>query len=114
MQFLQVLKIIACVATIITGIPSLIKPDWAYSFIGLEAPGVRGVSEMRAIFGGLLIGIGVAPLLLRTPESYKVVGITYLAIAIARAFSIVFDRSFAQSNIISLVVEIVFGVVLML
>lgn len=114
MQFLQILKVIACVATIMTGIPSLINPSWAYGFIGLEAPGARGVSEMRAIFGGLLIGMGVAPLLLRTPESYKVIGIAYLAIAIARAISILFDRSFAQSNIVSLVVEIVFGVILVL
>ena len=41
-------------------------------------------------------------------------GIGYLAIAVTRAFSIVFDQSFAQSNLISLVIEIVFGVILVI
>jgi intracellular septation protein A len=38
----------------------------------------------------------------------------YLAIAVARAASIVIDKSVEQSNIISLVVEIVFGAILVL
>jgi hypothetical protein len=41
-------------------------------------------------------------------------GIAYLAIAAARAFSIVFDKSFAQSNWISLGIEIVLGVILVI
>ena len=39
-------------------------------------------------------------------------GIGYLAIAAVRAFSIIFDRSTARSNIISLVIEIVLGLIL--
>jgi hypothetical protein len=41
-------------------------------------------------------------------------GISYLAIAAARAFSIVFDKSTAQSNLISLVIEVVLGGILVL
>jgi hypothetical protein len=41
-------------------------------------------------------------------------GIGYLAIAAARTFSIVLDKSYAQSNIISLVIEIVFGIILVI
>jgi hypothetical protein len=33
---------------------------------------------------------------------------------VARTFSIVFDKSYAQSNIISLVIEIVLGAILVL
>jgi hypothetical protein len=39
-------------------------------------------------------------------------GISYLGIAVARAFSIILDKSTAQSNLISLVIEVVFGVIL--
>jgi uncharacterized membrane protein len=74
---------------------------------------VRGVSEIRAIFGGLFIGLGLAPLFLGTP-AFQMLGIGYLAIAVARTFSIVFDKSYAQSNLISLVTEIILGVILVL
>jgi hypothetical protein len=107
------MKIIAAAGTIVTGLLALIKPEATYGFIGLNANGVRGVSEIRSIFGGLFIGLGAAPLFLGE-TAYLMLGIGYLAIAAARAFSIVFDKSYAQSNIISLVVEIVFGAFLVI
>ena len=113
MNILSVLKIIAALATAATGLLALVKPDATYGFIGLTASGVRGVSEIRAVFGGLFIALGLAPLFLG-PTAYRMLGIGYLAIAVARTFSIFFDRSFAQSNLISLAIEIVFGIILVI
>jgi len=92
---------------------ALVKPDAVYGFTGLTATGVRGISEIRSIFGGLFIGLGVAPLFLGG-STYRMLGIAYLAIALARIFSMVFDKSYDNSNIISLAIEIVFGIVLVL
>ena len=113
MDIWLILRIIAAVLTIATGLLAFIKPAAAYGFIGLNANGVRGVSEIRAIFGGLFIALGVSPLLLGS-IAYQMLGIGYLGIALARLFSIVFDKSYAQSNLISLVVEIVLGVILVI
>ena len=113
MNLLMVLKIIAALSTAATGLLALIKPDATYGFIGLNANGVRGVSEIRSIFGGMFIALGIVPLFLG-PVAYQMLGITYLAIAAARAFSIVFDKSYAQSNLISLVIEIVLGAILVI
>ncbi len=111
MNFIMVLKIIAALATAATGLLAFVKPSAAYGFTGLNAAGPRGVSEIRAVFGGLFIGLGLAPLFLGA-TAYQMLGIGYLAIAAARIFSIVFDRSYAQSNLISLVIELVLGVIL--
>ena len=113
MNILMVLKIIAALLTVATGLLALIKPDATYGFIGLNANGARGVSEIRSIFGGMFIALGIVPLFLG-PVAYQMLGITYLAIAAARAFSIVFDKSYAQSNLISLVIEIVLGAILVI
>jgi hypothetical protein len=113
MNLVMVLKIIAALATAATGLLALIKPDAVYGFTGLSASGPRGVSEIRSIFGGLFIGLGASPLFLG-PVAYRMLGFGYLAIAVARAFSIVFDRSYAQSNLISLVIEIALGVILVI
>jgi hypothetical protein len=113
MNIMLVLKIIAALATALTGLLALIKPDAVYGFTGLTASGTRGVSEIRAIFGGLFIALGLAPLLLG-PVAYLMLGYGYLGIAAARFFSMLFDKSYAQSNIISLVIEIVFGAILVI
>lgn len=113
MNLLMVLKIIAALLTAATGLLAFIKPDATYGFIGLNANGVRGVSEIRSIFGGMFIALGIVPLFLG-PVAYQMLGITYLAIAAARAFSIVFDKSYAQSNLVSLVIEIVLGAILVI
>ena len=113
MNVLMVLKIIAALATAATGLLALIKPSAAYGFIGLTANGARGVSEIRSIFGGLFIALGIVPLFLGSP-AYLMLGIGYLAIAAVRAFSIIFDRSTARSNIISLAIEIVLGLILVI
>jgi hypothetical protein len=112
-MILAILKIIASVATIATGLLALIKPDSVYGFTGLTATGARGISEIRSIFGGLFIALGVVPLFLKTP-GYQMLGIAYLAIAAVRLFSMIFDKSFDNSNIISLVIEIVFGIILVI
>jgi hypothetical protein len=111
MNLLMILKVIAALGTAATGLLALLKPAATYGFIGLNANGPRGVSEIRSIFGSLFIALGLAPLFLGE-TAYLMLGIGYLAIAVVRAFSIVFDRSYAQSNIISLVIEIVFGLIL--
>ena len=108
-----ILKMIAALATAATGLLAFVKPAATYGFIGLNANGVRGISEIRAIFGGLFIGLGIAPFFLGA-AAYQMLGIGYLAIAAARAFSIVFEKSYAQSNLISLVIEIILGLILVI
>ena len=113
MNLLMILKVIAALATAVTGLLALVKPSAAYGFTGLTANGARGVSEVRAIFGGLFIALGIVPLFFGT-VAYQMLGIGYLAIAAVRTFSIVFDKSTAQSNFISLAIEIVLGVILVI
>jgi len=111
MNIWLILKIIAALATAATGLLSFVKPDAVYGFTGLTATGVRGVSEVRAVFGGLFIALGIAPVVLGG-TAYLMLGIGYLAIALTRTISIFVDQSFAPSNLISLAIEIVFGAIL--
>jgi hypothetical protein len=114
MTILNYLQWIAAAATILTGLLVLIKPKAAEGFTGLSADGPRGVSEFRAIFGGLFIALGLFPLLSQSPFAFQMLGWGYLAIATARLFSILFDKSYDRSNMISLVIEIVLGIILVI
>ena len=60
LNILIIARIIAVLATAATGLLALIKPAAAYEFTGLNPTSVRGVSEIRAIFGGLFIGLDLS------------------------------------------------------
>ena len=114
-MILNILKIIGCVGTILTGLLAAVRPSVVPGFTGLETTGPRGVTEIRSIFGGLFIGIGLFPLLVGTPATFQMLGVMYLAIAVVRLASMVLDGSLTESsNIMSLAVEIVFGVILVI
>ena len=114
MTFLKILQLIAVILTIVTGLVSLIAPRSVQGFTGLTAPGGRGLTEIRAILGGLFIGLGIAVLVLATRETYQMLGIMYFAIAAVRFVSIFVDKSSVQSNWISVATEIVLGIILVL
>ena len=113
MNLLMILKVFAALGTVATGLLALVKPTAIYGFTGLIAKGARGISEIRSIFGGLFIALGIAPLVIKG-NTYRMLGIAYLAIALARLFSMFFDKSFDKSNIISLAIEIVLGIILVI
>lgn len=113
-MILTILKILAAIGTIGTGMISLIWPRSVVGFTGLAPQGGRGVTEIRAVLGGFFIALGAAPLLLGAEAAYQMLGIAYLGVGLVRAVSMFVDKSVIRSNVISLVVEILFGVILVL
>jgi hypothetical protein len=113
-MLLEILQIICAVATILTGLVSLLFPRRVTGFTGLEPRGGRGITEIRAILGGFFVALGAAPLILRADAAFAMLGIAYLVVAVVRAISMLVDRSVESSNVISLVAEIIFGVILVL
>lgn len=112
MAVLEILKIAAAMVTVATGLLAFVRPMSVLGFTGLGAPGPRGVTEIRAVLGGAFIGLGATPLLLRTPETFRMLGIVYLVIGATRIVGLILDKSVERSNVISLVVEIVFAAIL--
>jgi hypothetical protein len=111
-MFIQVLQIIAAVGTILTGLFALIKPADITGFTGIRPEGGRGITEVRAIFGGVFIALGFLPFFV--PAAYTVLGVSYLVVGLVRAVSMFLDKSVVQSNVISLAVEIIFGIILVI
>jgi len=113
-MILKVLQIIAAVGTIATGLVSLIAPKSVTGFTGLSPNGGRGITEIRAVLGGFFVALGVVPLVFDQPGMYLMLGITYLVVGAVRMVSMFVDKSVERSNIISVIVEIIFGVILVL
>ena len=113
-MILQILQYVAAIATILTGAASLFWPLKVQGFTGLDVNGGRGVTEIRTILGALFIGLGAAALYFNMPETYQMLGITYLVMALVRGISMFVDKSVVSSNVISLVAEAVIGIIFVL
>ena len=61
MTLLEILKIAVGIATILTGLVSLIWPLRVRGFTGLEVNGGRGITEIRSILGGVFGVGGIGP-----------------------------------------------------
>ena len=109
MTFIKILQVIAGLGTLITGVVSLFWPKSVFAFTGLRAEGGRGITEIRAVLGAFFVGLGASVLLLDDPAAWMMLGITYLLVAVVRLVSMFVDKSVMQSNIISVLVELVFG-----
>ena len=114
-MILNILKIAAAIGTILVGLVSTIKPTSISGFTGLDVMGnARGTTEVRAVLGGVFIGLGLAPLIWRSQAEpmYLMLGFTYLVVAGVRIVSMFADESVVQSNIISVISEVILGVIL--
>lgn len=111
---IKTLHIIAALGTVLTGLFAMFRPRSITGFTGVEARSSRGITEIRAVFGGFFLALGIAPLILQSATAYLMLGIAYLVVAGVRTISMFVDKSLDQSNIISVAIEILFGVILVI
>ena len=100
--------------SVIAGLLGFFFPKQVSKVIGLQLPGLLGVSEFRATYGGLFIGGGVAVLMLQSNEAAVALGCGWAGACIARAISLVVDKSRSKENIAGLVIEAVVASLLIL
>ena len=112
MNILPIIKIIAAIVTILTGIYFLIKAKKIKYFTGLEPNTPVALTEIRAVMGGTFIGLGIAALIFPIPQVYKTLAVTYAVIAGIRVISMVIDKSIEKSNVIRLASEVILAFIL--
>lgn len=96
---------IGATISVLAGCLGLLWPRGVSAVIGLQLPGRLGVSEFRATYGGLFIGAGVATLVLGSRDAAVVLGAAWAGAFIARALSVLVDRSRSKENAAGLAVE---------
>ena len=114
MEFIQTLKWIAVIITLGYGLYAMVKPGGIERFTGLQPSSPRGITEIRAVMGGMFVGLGIAAVVLNTPQTFKMIGICYAVIAVIRTISMVLDKSVTRSNTISLIAETALAITLVL
>ena len=100
--------------SIIAGCLGLIWPNQVSRTIGLHIPGRLGVSEVRATYGGLFIGAGLAVLLIASSDASLVLGAAWGGAFVARAISFAVGESRSRENVAGLAIEGLMAILLIL
>ncbi len=100
--------------SVLAGLIGLLWPRQVSTRIGLALPSQLGVSEFRATYGGLFVGAGGAVVLSGSTAAATVLGAAWGGAFVARAFSMVIDRSRSKDNVAGLVVEGLMAALLLL
>lgn len=91
------------------GIFGLFWPLAAARLVGIEPDGERGISEIRATYGGIFLAIGLFATINQTNEVFRALGVGWLGAGAARSFSYVHDQSRSVGNLAAIVIEIAVG-----
>ena len=91
MELQTVPAMAAAVLMIAFGVGAALRPS-SLGMVGVSATSPLGTSEIRAIFGGMFVALGLACLITREPVVFAVVGAAWLADVAVRTVSVVVDR----------------------
>jgi hypothetical protein len=99
--------------TLALGVMGLISPASAAAFTSMEPRGAMGISEIRATYGGLFIGLGAIALLQQSPLVFTAVGVAWVGAALGRLVSVLVDRNWTAKNFGGVAFEGVIGALLL-
>jgi hypothetical protein len=114
MNLITLFHIYAVVIIIKNGLFSALKLRMIKNRIGMETSSPRAITEIRAVWGGLYLGMGIAGSVFPIPEVYKLIGITYLVSNAIRGISLAIDKSIDRVNLQSISYEIILAIFLFL
>ena len=90
----ETLAWLVALGSFLIGIGVMLAPRVLMSIVGLQATAASGTSEVRAIFGGMMGGLGLACLLLSPqPLLYFALGLAFFFAVIGRIISLAADRA---------------------
>ena len=103
------LPLLGAVATLLLGLLGLFAPTKAAQFVGIKPDGLLGLSELRATYGGVFVGMGLLCLMRPSATAFSVAAACWLGAALARLVSIGVDRSYSAKNAGGVLLEAILG-----
>jgi hypothetical protein len=96
-------------ACLVLGVAALISPLEFAAQTGLAPIGPLGRSELRAVFGGVFVGLAAACLVLAAPAAYWAAAGAFFGGAVAKVLSAALERGVFPSALPGLLVDLVAG-----
>lgn len=95
------------------GLMGVFAPRLAAYFVRIAALGTTGISEIRATYGGVFLGLGLTALMVQHPAIYFALGIGFGLAALVRLASVWLDNSKEPYNFAGIAFESLIAVFLL-
>ena len=105
----EILPRIGALITIFLGFIGLIAPTKIAQLVSIKPDGLRGISEIRATYGGFFFGLGSCSLYFNNHVLFVSLGIAWLSAGFGRSISVICDRSNSAKNIAGILFESAIG-----
>jgi hypothetical protein len=105
------LATLGALITVALGLLGALAPAAAARLVGVQPVG--GVSEIRATYGGLFLGLGGACLVLQSPVAWLVAGIAWVGAALMRLPSLLLDKGSYPKALGGFALELTVGLLLL-
>jgi hypothetical protein len=96
---------LGAILTLIIGLVGFFRPQLFTTAMGIEMTRPDAWSEIRAVFGGMNIGLSIAALILNSPEVFMSLGLAWLFLFAARFYSIANDGMTVRGSIPALAID---------
>ena len=95
------------------GVVGLIRPQAIATSAGVLAEGAHGLSELRALFGGILGSLGLVCLISREPAAFLAAAAAWLGAGVAKLGSLIIDKPEPGKVIPGMVMDFLIGLALL-
>jgi hypothetical protein len=109
----QILPNAGALITFSLGLLGVMSPNVAAKLVSIEPIGLTGISEVRATYGGLFVGLGGVCLYSQSSTVFLAVGVAVLGAALGRGVSVLVDHSYAPKNLGGMFFEASMGALLL-
>jgi len=115
-QLFTITSYAAALFSLSLGLYGLIVPAGALRLIGLQTvPGLaHSISEIRATYGGVFIGVSLYPLISGEPHAFLALAAAWILAGLCRLASVVIDGATTRFNITSVAIELGVGALIAL
>ncbi len=96
------------------GILAIVKPYLMAKIVGVFPKGPRGVSELRAVYGGWMLGLGGYAIWSQSESVFYCLGIGWAMAAFFRVISFFVDESYSLRNLRMVLYEVFFAVLFLI
>ncbi|MDX1736104.1 MAG: hypothetical protein R3228_17140, partial [Halioglobus sp.] len=96
---------VGALITLVFGLVGFFKPRLLTDQLGIVLSSPAGVSEARAVFGGLNLGMAIAALTFGEPLIFTALGLTWGVLTLARLWSLAVDGIGLKGAIPGIVVD---------
>ncbi|WP_109097741.1 DUF4345 family protein [Aquimarina sp. AU58] len=110
----DILHMAGALFTAFFGVLAIVKPKLMAAIVGITPKGRRGISEIRAVYGGWMFGLGSYAMWSQSLDVFYCLGIGWLGAALFRTVSFVIDKSFSGQNLRMVFYELLFAILFLI